>query len=69
MNEARLELSLLLQLTEKLPYNKDNDRFIFLDENKEYNAEKIINRIHELVLEFMKPYEVNDVINSAEKSE
>lgn len=68
INERMLELSLLLQISEKLPYDKEKDRFIFLDANKEYDAKKIVDRIHDLVIDFMCDYEVNDVIESAEKS-
>lgn len=66
-NERKLELSLLLQITERLPYSKEENKFAFL--SKKYNGESMINRIHELVSEFLEKYEEPYVTDSAEKSE
>lgn len=67
INERMIELSLLLAITEKLPYNKEERKFIYND--KVYSEERISNRIYELVTEFMKDYEEPYVTNTAEKSE
>jgi len=65
--ETMLELSLLLSITEKLPYDKKEVKFFFQD--KQYSGDQIIARTHKLVEEFLKDYEESYVIDSAEKSE
>lgn len=67
INEKCLELLLLLGITEKMPYDKKSELFLYQD--KKYDVNIITNRIYNLVTEFMKDYEKNDVTESTEKSE
>lgn len=70
INEKALELSLLLGITEKLPYDKEKNLFYYND--KKYDEEKVTKRIYELVTEFMESYEIPEesyVTEIAEKSE
>lgn len=67
INEKALKLSLLLSITEKLPYNKEEKKFYYSD--KKYDESKISTKIYELVTEFMQEYEINDVEEVIKPSE
>lgn len=59
INEKMLELSLLLTITEKLPYNQKTHEFYYND--KKYDETKVTLRIYDLVTEFMQNYEIEGV--------